>query len=273
MVLLAVGVTVKTPCFVAAPPKVARRLATKRSKSTGATYTWVVSYCGATATSGVPAAQNPRLRNTADVTRSDLARRIGTLGQGLHSVGRNTNLDFGAAAGLTPHPESRPYASSPLVHSQQTPMSIPLRPHKLRVNPAAVVPHHHAQLAREVLNFNFDAARPGVAERVDHGFPPDQEDLFLDGRLQRPGLPRDKDPERQAARCEFVPPPGQRLFQSLGCDAGRVGPKYRRAAFIQGALRRRRTAVQRGLLGRVRRHLCHCGMQPRGGAKKTLAQR
>ena len=34
---LAVGVTVKTPCFVAVPPNVVMRLATKRSKSWGAT--------------------------------------------------------------------------------------------------------------------------------------------------------------------------------------------------------------------------------------------
>ena len=33
------GVTVKTPCFVVVPPNVATRLATKRSKSSGATYT------------------------------------------------------------------------------------------------------------------------------------------------------------------------------------------------------------------------------------------
>ena len=33
IVLLGVGVTVKMPCFVVVPPKVARRLATKRSKS------------------------------------------------------------------------------------------------------------------------------------------------------------------------------------------------------------------------------------------------
>ena len=37
MVLLGVGVTVKTPCFVVVPPKVAIRLATNRSNSSGAT--------------------------------------------------------------------------------------------------------------------------------------------------------------------------------------------------------------------------------------------
>ena len=37
IVLLGVGVTVKTPCLVVVPPKVARRLATKLSKSSGRT--------------------------------------------------------------------------------------------------------------------------------------------------------------------------------------------------------------------------------------------
>src|SRR5580704_19494809 len=55
-VLLGVGVTVKTPCLPADPPNVARKLATKRSKSSGATYTWVESYCGPTAMPGVAAA-------------------------------------------------------------------------------------------------------------------------------------------------------------------------------------------------------------------------
>src|ERR1700756_3633821 len=49
MVLLGVGVTVKTPCLDVVPPNVATKLATKRSKSSGATYTCVVSYWGATA--------------------------------------------------------------------------------------------------------------------------------------------------------------------------------------------------------------------------------
>src|SRR4029077_199911 len=53
MVRLGVGVTVKTPCLVVVPPNVAIRLATKRSKSCGATYTCVVSYCGPTATPAV----------------------------------------------------------------------------------------------------------------------------------------------------------------------------------------------------------------------------
>src|ERR1700759_5647564 len=49
MVLLGVGVTVKTPSLEVVPPNVATTLATKRSKSSGATYTCVVSYWGAMA--------------------------------------------------------------------------------------------------------------------------------------------------------------------------------------------------------------------------------
>jgi hypothetical protein len=69
IVLLGVGVTVKTPCFVVAPPNVATRLATKRSKSSVATLTWAVSYCGATAMLGVAGAtrgagaESPRSRD------------------------------------------------------------------------------------------------------------------------------------------------------------------------------------------------------------------
>src|SRR5271170_4881182 len=48
IVLLGVGVTVKTPCLVVVPPNVATRLATNLSKSSGWTYTWVVSYCAPT---------------------------------------------------------------------------------------------------------------------------------------------------------------------------------------------------------------------------------
>src|SRR6202007_2893559 len=48
MVLLGVGVTVKTPCLVVVPPNVANRLATNLSKSSGCTYTCVVSYCAPT---------------------------------------------------------------------------------------------------------------------------------------------------------------------------------------------------------------------------------
>src|SRR5882757_8261058 len=52
VVVLGVGVTVTTTCFVLRPPKVARKLAAKPSTSAGATYTWVVSNCGPTATAG-----------------------------------------------------------------------------------------------------------------------------------------------------------------------------------------------------------------------------
>jgi hypothetical protein len=51
--LNAVGVTVETTALLACPPKVAMKLATKASRSAGATYTWVESYCGPTATSAV----------------------------------------------------------------------------------------------------------------------------------------------------------------------------------------------------------------------------
>jgi hypothetical protein len=49
-VLLGVGVTVATTCFVLCPPKVARKLAANLSTSSGATYTCVVSYCAPTPT-------------------------------------------------------------------------------------------------------------------------------------------------------------------------------------------------------------------------------
>ena len=55
MVLLGTGSTLTTTWGVLLPPKVARKLWVKRSTSAGATYTWLVSYCGATATFGVAA--------------------------------------------------------------------------------------------------------------------------------------------------------------------------------------------------------------------------
>src|ERR1700730_3732141 len=45
-----------TPCWDFEPPNVATRLSVKRSKSSGATNTCVVSYCGETATAGAGAA-------------------------------------------------------------------------------------------------------------------------------------------------------------------------------------------------------------------------
>src|SRR6266403_2770884 len=45
-----------TPCWDLEPPNVATRLSVKRSKSSGATSTCVVSYCGETATAGAGAA-------------------------------------------------------------------------------------------------------------------------------------------------------------------------------------------------------------------------
>src|SRR5271163_4992671 len=66
IVLLGVGVTLTTLCFPTDPPKVARKLATKRSKSSGATYTWVESYCGPTAMFGVAA---PAIFGTAQGSR------------------------------------------------------------------------------------------------------------------------------------------------------------------------------------------------------------
>jgi hypothetical protein len=51
-VSLGVGVTQNKPFLDVVPPKVAITLAAKRSKSFDATYTWVVSYCGATAIAG-----------------------------------------------------------------------------------------------------------------------------------------------------------------------------------------------------------------------------
>src|SRR5580658_8255839 len=56
MVRLGVGVTVVVAFLETVPPKVASRLATKRSKSSGATYTCVVSYCDPTAKFGVATA-------------------------------------------------------------------------------------------------------------------------------------------------------------------------------------------------------------------------
>src|ERR1700752_1978517 len=55
IVWLGVGVTWNTPCFDLLPPNVATKLSVKRSKSSGATYTCVVSYCGPTASVGVAA--------------------------------------------------------------------------------------------------------------------------------------------------------------------------------------------------------------------------
>lgn len=55
VVLLGTGSTFTTTWGVLLPPKVARKLWVKRSTSAGATYTWLVSYCGATATAGVAA--------------------------------------------------------------------------------------------------------------------------------------------------------------------------------------------------------------------------
>jgi hypothetical protein len=55
MVLLGVGVTVMTAGLEELPPKVARRAATKWSKSLGSAYTWAVPYCGATAKSELAA--------------------------------------------------------------------------------------------------------------------------------------------------------------------------------------------------------------------------
>jgi flavin reductase (DIM6/NTAB) family NADH-FMN oxidoreductase RutF len=42
-------------CFDVLPPNVAMMLVVSRSKSAGATYTWVVSYCGPTETLGIAA--------------------------------------------------------------------------------------------------------------------------------------------------------------------------------------------------------------------------
>src|SRR5580693_4485701 len=93
MALLGVGVTVMTPCGEVVPPNVARRLATKGSKFSGVTYTWVVAYCGPTVTFGVAVAAwamagvtpghsesraLPTLTRTATtVTARDLVIRIG----------------------------------------------------------------------------------------------------------------------------------------------------------------------------------------------------
>src|SRR5277367_1359809 len=52
-VVLGVGVTCVTTFFDEVPPNVVNTLETKRSKSVGATYTCVESYCGPTATLGV----------------------------------------------------------------------------------------------------------------------------------------------------------------------------------------------------------------------------
>src|SRR5882757_7019576 len=82
VVVLGVGVTVTTTCFVLRPPKVARKLATKPSTSAGATYTWVVSYCGPTATAREADAGGVALYarlaadiNTAAVRRASEKRR------------------------------------------------------------------------------------------------------------------------------------------------------------------------------------------------------
>src|ERR1700693_1940301 len=91
IVLLGVGVMATTTCLPADPPNVARKLATKRLKSSGATYTWVESYCGPTATFAVAAqvifgaAQGsrdrgiiPQLSKTAEAIVRNLAKtRIG----------------------------------------------------------------------------------------------------------------------------------------------------------------------------------------------------
>ena len=71
VVLLGTGSTFTTTWGVLLPPKVARKLWAKRSTSAGATYTWLVSYCGATATLGVAAKALPIIALASSVNATD----------------------------------------------------------------------------------------------------------------------------------------------------------------------------------------------------------
>src|SRR5229473_1413679 len=58
----------------------------------------------------------------------------------------------------------------------------------LRTNAAAIVTNQHTHRVASILNFDLDHGRSGMAQRIDHRFAADQEELFLDCRFYRSRL-------------------------------------------------------------------------------------
>src|ERR1700722_8003801 len=103
----------------------------------------------------------------------------------LGDVAGNSNFYFGATAGLAQNPKSRADTPGPLTHPQQPLTAVPARLHKLRIDAAAIVTHHHAQAARQIHDLGFDVGRLGMEERVDQRLPSDEVELLPDGGVQR----------------------------------------------------------------------------------------
>jgi hypothetical protein len=59
----------------------------------------------------------------------------------------------------------------------------------LRVDPAAIIANQNLQLVRGIFQFQFDAARLGVPERIYQGLACDTVHLISDHWVQGTGLP------------------------------------------------------------------------------------
>jgi hypothetical protein len=64
-------------------------------------------------------------------------------------------------------------------HAEQAALGAPPRSDRLSVDSDAIIPHDNPQAVWQILKFGFDRGRPGMAKRVQQGFPNDQQDLFL----------------------------------------------------------------------------------------------
>jgi len=54
----------------------------------------------------------------------------------------------------------------------------------LWIDPAAIVPDKNPQLVGTILKVQIDVVRPGMSERIHHGFPADQVDVIADSCSQ-----------------------------------------------------------------------------------------
>src|SRR5215472_12210366 len=104
------------------------------------------------------------------------------------SVDRNGNPHCGPHTRPAADIESRIDFFRPRAHPAKPPVRIALFLNGFRIDSAAIVMNAYTCEVAQVLNFNVDVCRFGMAQRVHDRFPADQKNLLLDGGSQCPRL-------------------------------------------------------------------------------------
>src|SRR2546427_9852596 len=142
-------------------------------------------------------------------------------------------FDLSSGSGTAPRFESCVDSFGPFSHAQEPPVSLASRPQYSTVDPAAVVADEYPQTLGRMVDFHFDAACSGVAERIYQRFAAYTVDFISDEWMQWPGPSfRDNTKINLIFDGEFLLDPGKSLFEIVRTARRRAqASKYVSALF------------------------------------------